>query len=279
MRIRSLARTAVLLSVLGTVFAVGTAAAQTVTWNSVQLSWTTPGDDSLTGTASSFDIRYSTSAITAANFASATPWNGAPVPAVPGTHQSTTVTGLQPNTTYWFAIKTADEVPNWSGISNIVSKTTLAAPDTVRPAPIANLAVTGTTETSATLSWAAVGDDSLTGTASSYDIRWSKSPITAANWSSATAVTGEPAPTAPGSTQSFTVTGLTRQTTYYFAIKAVDDGGSPSALSNVASATTPDQTRPAAINDLVVGFLWLRSSVTATVEAAPVRRPTGRYRS
>src|SRR5439155_25394800 len=134
---------------------------------------------------------------------------------------------------------------------------TLAAPDTVRPAPIANLSVTGTTETSAALSWAAVGDDSLTGTATSYDIRWSKSPITAANWSTATQVTGEPAPTASGATQTFTVTGLTRQTTYYFAIKASDDAGSPSALSNVASATTPDQTRPSAINDLVVGFLWL----------------------
>src|SRR5258708_39412010 len=33
-------------------------------WNSVTLSWTTPGDDSLSGSASQFDIRYSTSPIT-----------------------------------------------------------------------------------------------------------------------------------------------------------------------------------------------------------------------
>src|SRR6185503_6373840 len=119
MRISSFAWMGVLLAVVGS---VAPAAAQTVTWNSVQLSWTTPGDDSLTGTPSQFDIRYSTTAITAANFASATLWNGAPIPGSSGTRQSTTITGLQPNTTYWFAIKTADEVPNWSGISNIISR-------------------------------------------------------------------------------------------------------------------------------------------------------------
>lgn len=274
MRLRSITLTAILLTLVG--FA-GTTNAQTVTWNSVQISWTTPGDDSLTGTASQFDVRYSTSQITAANFASATRWMSAPTPVAPGTRQSTTVTGLTPNTTYWFAVKTADEVPNWSGLSNVISRTTLAAPDTIRPAQIANLSITGTTETTAALSWAAVGDDSLTGTAASYDIRRSTSPITAANWASATQVTGEPAPGAPGATQTFTATGLTRQTTYYFAIKAVDEGGNPSALSNVPSATTPDQTRPAAINDLVVGFLWIGNTASAEVIAAAPSRHTGRY--
>lgn len=264
----------ILLALVG--FA-GITNAQTVTWNSVQVSWTTPGDDSLTGTASEFDLRYSTAQITAANFASATRWTSGPTPAAPGTRQSTTITGLAPNTTYWFAIKTGDEVPNWSGLSNVISRTTLAAPDTIRPALIANLSITGTTETTAALSWAAVGDDSLTGNAASYDIRRSTSPITAANWTSATQVTGEPTPGAPGSTQTFTVTGLTRQTTYYFAIKAVDDAGNLSALSNVPSATTPDQTRPAAINDLVVGFLWIGNTASTEMIAAGPSRRTGRY--
>jgi chitodextrinase len=229
-----------------------------VTSNSVQLSWTTPGDDSLSGTASQFDLRYSTSAITAANFASATRWTaGMPAPAAPGTRQTTTVTGLQPGTTYWFAIKTGDEVPNWAGLSNVLSRTTLAASDGVRPAQVATLAVTGTTETSATLAWTAVGDDSLTGTATVNDIRYSTSPITSANWASATQVSGEPAPAAPGTSQTFTINGLARETTYYFAIRVSDESGNPSALSNVPSAVTPDQTRPAAITDLAVGFIWV----------------------
>ncbi|HEY3216783.1 MAG TPA: fibronectin type III domain-containing protein [Candidatus Eisenbacteria bacterium] len=230
---------------------------QAVTSNSIRVSWTTPGDDSLTGTASQFDLRYSTSAITASNFNSATRWTGTPTPTTPGTRQSATVTGLTPSTTYYFAIKTADEVPNWSGISNILSQATLPANDTIRPAPITTVAVTGTTESTASLRWTAVGDDSLTGTATTYDVRFSTSPITASNWGSANQAAGEPAPASAGTTQNFTVSGLTRQTTYYFAVRVSDEAGNVSALSNVVSATTPDQTSPAAIRDLVVGFVWV----------------------
>jgi phosphodiesterase/alkaline phosphatase D-like protein len=245
-----------LLLAFTVLIAAPAAHAQVVTWNSIQVSWTTPGDDSLTGTATSFDLRYSTSQITAANFASAPRWNSTPTPAAPGTRQSAVVSGLTPNTTYYFAIKTGDEVPNWAGISNIISRATLAAPDTIRPESIADLVPTVLGENRVQLAWSASGDDSLTGTATSYDIRYSTSPITSTNWSSATQVTGEPAPASPGTAQSYTVTGLTRQTTYYFAMKVTDDAGQPSALSNVPSATTPDQTGPAAIRDLTVGFVW-----------------------
>lgn len=234
-------------------------------WNSVTLNWTTPGDDSLSGTATQFDIRFSTSPITAANFASATRWTtGVPVPAAPGTPQSVQVTGLSPSTTYWFAIKTADEVPNWAGLSNVVTKTTAVAPDVVRPAALA-INVSSLTDTTVTLAWTATGDDSLTGTATTYDVRWSTSPITAANFSSATAVTGEPAPAAPGTAQSYTVTGLSRQVTYYFAAKVADEAGNWSAMSNVPAATTPDTKPPATISDLVVGLTWLNWSSVAVL--------------
>jgi hypothetical protein len=45
--------------------------------------------------------------------------------AQPGSAETFTVTGLFPDTTYYFALKAADEVPNWSGISNSPSGTTL----------------------------------------------------------------------------------------------------------------------------------------------------------
>jgi hypothetical protein len=253
MRFSSIALSAAFVSLVGV---VSVADAQTGTWNSVTLSWTTPGDDSLIGTASQFDIRYSTSAITAANFGSATRWTGAPSPAAAGTHQSTVVTGLAPATTYYFAMKTADEVPNWSGISNVTTKATTAAPDTVRPAALSTVQITGSTESSLTLRWTTTGDDSLTGTATSYDVRYSTSPITTANWASATQASGEPAPLVAGSTQTWTMSGLTRQTTYYVAIKVIDDAGNASALSNSLSGTTPDLTPPAAVRDLAVGFVW-----------------------
>lgn len=247
----------VLITFIGVGFVPRHAAAQTVTWNSVQLSWTAPGDDSVTGTAAQYDLRYSTASITTANFSSATRWSGTPTPTAAGTRQTVTVTGLQPNTTYYFAMKTADEVPNWSGLSNVISRATLAAPDTIRPAAVATATVTGSTETTASLRWTAVGDDSLTGTASSYDVRYSTSPITSANWGSATQVNAEPVPAVSGTVTNFTVTGLTRQTSYYFALKVTDDAGNPSAISNVVNVTTPDQTAPAAVRDLVVGFSWL----------------------
>lgn len=252
MRLSSLVAGMVLVAVIGG----GAPALAQVTHNSVTLRWTTPGDDSLTGTASQFDIRYSTAQITAANFASATRWTtGVPAPGTPGSQQSVTVSGLSAATTYWFAIKTADEVPNWSGLSNVISRTTLAAPDQTRPAALANVAVSGVTENTIALNWTATGDDSLSGTAASYDVRYSTAPITAANFASATAASGEPAPGAAGTAQSFTITGLTRQTTYYIAIKVTDDAGNVSAISNVVSTTTPDATPPAAITTLAVSFV------------------------
>ena len=240
-----------------------------VTPTSVTLSWTTPGDDSVSGTASQFDLRYSTSSITASNFGSATRWSGMPTPAGPGTRQTVTVTGLTPNTRYYFAIKTGDEVPNWSGISNVINATTSVAPDQTRPAPLA-VTVSASTDSSATLRWTAVGDDSLTGTATTYEVRYSTSTITAANWNSATQVSGEPGPASPGTTQTYTVQGLSRQVTYYFAVRVSDEAGNMSALSNVPSITTPDTMAPAAIRDLSSSFVWFSWHSTAAVRPARV---------
>jgi len=226
-------------------------------WNSVTLSWTTPGDDSLTGTASQFDVRYSTSPITAATFASATRFLGTPTPTAPGTTQSVVISGLLPATTYYFALKTGDDVPNWSLISNVVSKTTSSAPDTIRPFAVGNVSVSSVTDSTALLTWTATGDDSLTGTATSYDVRYSTTPITSANWASASQATGEPAPTASGSTQTFTVRNLGRQVTYYFAMKVTDDAANTSALSNVPSATTTDTMPPGRITNLAASFVWI----------------------
>jgi len=96
------------------------------TANSITLTWTAPGDDGNSGTASHYDIRYSTSTITEGNWNSASQCTGEPTPKVAGISESFTVTGLNSNTTYYLAIKTADEVPNWSGLSEIVSEKTLS---------------------------------------------------------------------------------------------------------------------------------------------------------
>jgi len=93
--------------------------------SSVTLAWTAPGDDGATGTADRYDIRYARDAITAANWGAATMVASPPSPAAAGTAESFTVNGLDELTIYFFAVKTGDEIPNWSDLSNVVTDTTL----------------------------------------------------------------------------------------------------------------------------------------------------------
>ena len=85
---------------------------------SMTLVWTAPGDDGTIGTASSYDIRYATSFITGTSWDQAVQLTGEPAPGPAGTVESFSVQGLTPSTVYCFALKTADEVPLWSGLSN-----------------------------------------------------------------------------------------------------------------------------------------------------------------
>lgn len=96
------------------------------TANSATLTWTAPGDDAAAGQASQYDIRYDTQPITEGNFALSRQVASPPLPRLAGQPESVTVSGLSANTTYYFALKSADEVPNWSAISNMTSLTTTA---------------------------------------------------------------------------------------------------------------------------------------------------------
>lgn len=106
-------------------------AATNPTSTSITLTWTAPGDDGNSGTASQYDIRYSTSNITESNWGSATQCTGEPTPKTAGSSESFVVTGLNSNTKYYFAIKTADEVLNWSGLSNVAIDSTKSPSGTV----------------------------------------------------------------------------------------------------------------------------------------------------
>ncbi|MBC2762106.1 MAG: PKD domain-containing protein, partial [ANME-2 cluster archaeon] len=97
------------------------------------------------------------------------------------------------------------------------------------------------TSSTITLDWIAPGDDGISGTAKLYDVRYSTSNIeTDADWEAATQATGEPKPQSSGSAETYTVTGLSYNTNYYFAVKAIDNVGNPSLLSNVISENTED---------------------------------------
>ncbi|MEX2118184.1 MAG: S8 family serine peptidase [Pirellulales bacterium] len=114
--------------------------------------------------------------------------------------------------------------------------------DTIPPASISGLSAVESGMTSVTLTWTATGDDGAEGTAASYDVRYSTAPITDANWESATRAPGAPKPKAAGTTETFAVSGLNPNQTYYFAIRALDNVGNASPLSNALQASTQPAT-------------------------------------
>jgi len=148
-------------------------AAGTATSSSVQLTWTGQGDDGSTGTPASYDVRYSTSTITAGNWASATQATGEPAAAVAGTSLSMTVGGLSAGTTYYFAMKTNDEASNSYAISNVVSKsTTSAASSKVVITPSMYLNESGYGDPSALTNEQAIAGDPKAGSGGNPTIGW-----------------------------------------------------------------------------------------------------------
>jgi Leucine-rich repeat (LRR) protein len=111
------------------------------------------------------------------------------------------------------------------------------ADDGNSPFVILDLRVSAVTDTTVTLKWTATGDDTSAGTAFQYDMRISREFITQDNWTDATQLTGEPAPSPSGQTDSMEVTGLLRDSTYYFALNACDEAGNCSGPSNCTQAT------------------------------------------
>ncbi|MEZ4655580.1 MAG: fibronectin type III domain-containing protein, partial [Candidatus Eisenbacteria bacterium] len=219
---------------------VTTLAVSSTATSSVTLTWTAVGDDGTTGRATTYDMRYSTSPIDALNWNLAQQFVGEPNPATAGTPESFVGTGLTPNTTYYFALRVADEASNWSPISNVPNGTTQSGTDSTPPAKVTTLAVSSTTSSTANLSWIAVGDDGATGRATAYDIRYSTAPITTGTWAQAQQLSGEPAPQTAGAQESFVASGLSGNTTYWFALQVLDEAGNASPVSNSPSGRTQD---------------------------------------
>lgn len=94
-------------------------AARSLSGESVVVTWTAPGDNGGRGRAAQYDLRYSISNITEQQWSRATRVESVPAPALAAQEETVTVNGLQTVTRYYFALKTADEVPNWSPLSNV----------------------------------------------------------------------------------------------------------------------------------------------------------------
>jgi hypothetical protein len=124
--------------------AVTNLAALNPTSSSIELTWTAPNDDSRCP-AMQYDIRYLSEAPggdPGSWWDQATQCEQEPIPKPAGQLETYTVTGLSSGQLYYFALKSADGVPNESEISNIATKSTTAGGDkmhvgaiTAEPAP------------------------------------------------------------------------------------------------------------------------------------------------
>ena len=88
----------------------------------VTLTWTAPGDDGNSGTAARYEFPYSRTPFYETTWSI---YGGANViPQSAGTAEFYSFSRLDPNTTYYFTIKTYDEINNASAISNLAVVTT-----------------------------------------------------------------------------------------------------------------------------------------------------------
>ncbi|RPJ42399.1 MAG: hypothetical protein EHM19_10465, partial [Candidatus Latescibacterota bacterium] len=154
---------------------------------------------------------------------------------------------LSSDSSYHYWLEAYDEAgePSLPAGPASASPIAVAAPsDSTAPARVVDLAaVPGPSLGQARLTWTAVGDDSLDGSASSYDLRWSLNAIDGVNWPTATRLpTSAPLPSGAAEDRVFGT--LPQGKTVHFALRTKDEAGNESGLSNPASVALPGDGTP-----------------------------------
>lgn len=134
-------------------------------------------------------------------------------------------------------------IARWVNVGS--TQTTYATWDTLPPAVVGDLQVTAMTATTQTLQWSAPADagDNSTGRATRYELRFRAAGSLATLeefFESGRPLTGLPVPGTTGALQTYTVTGLSPDSVYFFRLISRDGAGSDrnwSAMSN--EAVTP----------------------------------------
>ncbi len=240
---------------------ITTLAAQTGdTEGEVKLNWLSPGDDGTSGNLTGkFRIDYATytKAWNYSNYEiEISTSNLSPL-----TSNLYIVTGLDGGVTYYFRIWAADEIPNWSSVSN--GATACAQVDVTAPAAVTNLTVSDNSKANALqLQWTSPGDDGLSGNLTGqFEIRYS-TEISLSTYQLVSLSTSCSA----GTVNYYSVTGLKGDTSYYFTIRIADERGNWSPLSAPATGWTLDNVPPqpptslvAVAGDMEVHLNWSAS--------------------
>jgi hypothetical protein len=113
--------------------------------------------------------------------------------------------------------------------------------DELNPSAAEDLAATEVTPTSASVQFFAPGEDGELGIVTGYEIKYrAVSPLTDANFADAESISTTVNPDDPGAIQTFEVTGLLPETTYYVGVRAYDGCKNYGPLT-VASFVTPER--------------------------------------
>ncbi|GGI45791.1 hypothetical protein GCM10008018_13890 [Paenibacillus marchantiophytorum] len=150
------------------------------------------------------------------------------VGSVNGATTTFTVAGLTANTTYSFSVKSKDGSGNLSAASGAIN----AIIDTLAPTVPSNIVISGKTNNTIKLTWTASTDN--VGIAG-YDIYQGAMLVGSVN----------------GATTTFTVAGLTANTTYSFSVKSKDGSGNLSAASGAINAII-DTLAPTVPSNVVI---------------------------
>ncbi len=146
-------------------------------------------------------------------------------------------TNLKVSTKYYFVVRASDSVGNVD--ANVIEKsaTTAASPDVTPPTFAGLVTATPTTDQTIDLAWSAATDDFSPPSQLVYD-------IFLANVSGGESYASPSFTSAAGAT-SFTVTGLTPITDYYFVVRARDQAGNQNVNTIEKQAKTfPDTVPP-----------------------------------
>ena len=191
---------------------------------------------------------------------------GTTIPVATPTTSSYSNTGLSPSTTYYYKVSAVDNTGNIGPLSLEQPGTTHTAADTTPPTQVAGLSVTAASSTQLNLAWTANTEPDLNhynvyrGTTAGF-------PVTL----------GTTIPVATPTTSSYSNTGLSPSTTYYYKVSAVDNTGNIGPLSLERSGTTAVDTTPPSVaitspaNNSTVGSLTVAVAGTSADSGSVIK--------
>ena len=217
----------------------GATAISVASSTSVSLSWN-PATDNVTSSANMVYLIYKSTTAGGENFS-------VPDYSTPAGATTYTATGLTPGTAYYFVVRAKDEAGNID--SNIVELST-TLPDSIPPTFAGLVSANVLSSTSVQLNWLPATDNVSAQTNIIYLIYQATSP--------SGEVYTTPSYTTTAGATSYTVTGLTPATTYYFVARAMDEAGNIDSNTIERTNTTPDSIPP------VFGGATLVSNITTS---------------